>query len=119
MFYDPIERKLHDYVGGKADLDKGIIRAIGNPHERFLEDRLRMMRAVRYSTRFNFPIEKATVEAIVAHAHSLLPAVAVLPLRLELWVELLLVRLKLELSLLAELFFLHLALFRIKQQALV
>jgi poly(A) polymerase len=76
MFYDPIERKLHDYVGGKADLDKGVIRAIGNPHERFLEDRLRMMRAVRYSTRFNFPIEKATVEAIVAHAHSLLPAVA-------------------------------------------
>ncbi len=41
----------------EEDLKKGIIRAIGNPHERFLDDRLRMMRAVRYSTRFDFPIE--------------------------------------------------------------
>jgi poly(A) polymerase len=76
MYYDPINKVLYDYVGGKKDLEKGVIAAIGNPHERFLEDRLRMMRAVRYSTRFNFPIESETLQAILSHAESLLPAVA-------------------------------------------
>lgn len=76
MFWDPLEEKLYDYVGGQEDLKKGVIRAIGNAHERFLDDRLRMMRAVRYSTRFNFPIEPATLQAILDHAESLLPAVA-------------------------------------------
>jgi poly(A) polymerase len=76
MFYDPLRQELHDFVGGQIDLKKGIIRAIGNPHERFLEDRLRMMRAVRYSTRFDFPIESETLQAILSHATSLLPAVA-------------------------------------------
>ena len=56
MFYDPIQDKIFDYVDGMKDLKKGIIRAIGDPNARFLEDRLRMMRAVRYSTRFDFPI---------------------------------------------------------------
>jgi poly(A) polymerase len=76
MFYDPVHDKLYDFIGGQKDLKKGIIKAIGNPHERFLEDRLRMMRAVRYSTRFNFPIESETLQAILAHAESLVPAVA-------------------------------------------
>lgn len=76
MFYDPLEKKLIDFVEGQKDIKKGVIRAIGNPHERFLEDRLRMMRAVRYSTRFNFPIESETLQAIYAHADNLLPAVA-------------------------------------------
>lgn len=76
MFFDPIEKKLLDFVGGQKDIKKGIIRAIGDPHERFLEDRLRMMRAVRYSTRFNFPIESETLQAILSHAPTLLPAVA-------------------------------------------
>lgn len=76
MFYDPIKKELHDFVDGQKDLKKGVIRAIGDPHARFLEDRLRMMRAVRYSTRFNFPIESETLQAILAHASSLLPAVA-------------------------------------------
>ena len=76
MFWDPLKEQLYDYVNGQEDLKKGIIRAIGNPHERFLDDRLRMMRAVRYSTRFNFPIEPATSQAILDHAESLLPAVA-------------------------------------------
>lgn len=76
MFWDPIKEELYDYVGGQEDLKKGVIRAIGNPHERFLDDRLRMMRAVRYSTRFNFPIEPATYQAILDHAESLLPSVA-------------------------------------------
>lgn len=76
MFYDPLQEKLYDYVGGQEDIQRGVIRAIGNPRERFLEDRLRMMRAIRYSTRFDFPIEEETAEAILENAESLLPAVA-------------------------------------------
>ena len=76
MFYDPTTDELFDYVGGQDDIKKEVVRAIGNPHDRFLEDRLRMMRAVRYSTRFDFAIEPKTVEAICDHAKSLLPAVA-------------------------------------------
>lgn len=76
LFYDPITEELFDYVGGAEDIKRKIIRAIGNPHERFAEDRLRMMRAVRYSTRFGFPIEEETEKAILVHASELLPAVA-------------------------------------------
>lgn len=76
MFYDPVAEQIFDYVNGQKDLKKGVIRAIGNPQDRFLEDRLRMMRAVRYSTRFGFPIEPDTLQAILAHAPTLLPAVA-------------------------------------------
>ena len=76
MFWDPLKNKLHDFVEGQKDIEHKILRAIGDPHERFLEDRLRMMRAVRYSTRFNFPIEMETFQAILSHALSLLPAVA-------------------------------------------
>nr|NGX45091.1 CCA-adding enzyme [Chlamydiota bacterium] len=76
MFYDPITEALYDFVGGAEDIQRGVIRAIGDPDARFGEDRLRMMRAVRYSTRFNFPIEEATEKAIRAHAFELLPSVA-------------------------------------------
>lgn len=76
MFYDPVQDKIFDFVDGVKDLKKGIIRAIGDPKARFLEDRLRMMRAVRYSTRFNFPIESDTLQAILAQAETLLPSVA-------------------------------------------
>ncbi|MEX0961664.1 MAG: CCA tRNA nucleotidyltransferase [Simkaniaceae bacterium] len=76
LFYDPIKKELFDFVEGQKDLKAGIIRAIGNPHERFLEDRLRMIRAVRYSARFHFPIETETMQAIYAHANQLFPAVA-------------------------------------------
>jgi poly(A) polymerase len=77
MFYDPIQDKIFDFVEGIKDLKKGIIRAIGDPSARFLEDRLRMMRAVRYSTRFNFPIESDTLQAILMQAKTLLPSVAI------------------------------------------
>lgn len=77
LFYDPVAQKLYDYVDGQKDLKKGIIRAIGNPHERFLEDRLRMMRAIRYATRFDFTIDEETSLAIRAHAAQLLPSVAI------------------------------------------
>ncbi|HNA62073.1 MAG TPA: CCA tRNA nucleotidyltransferase [Rhabdochlamydiaceae bacterium] len=76
LFYDPLQSKIYDFVGGEKDIKKGIVRAIGDPLERFAEDRLRMMRAVRYSTRFNFPIESDTLQAILSHAETLLPAVA-------------------------------------------
>jgi len=76
MFYDPIKEKIYDYVGGKEDIQKEVIRAIGNPHERFLEDRLRMIRAVRYASRFRFAIDPDTIEAILSHSNDLFPAVA-------------------------------------------
>ena len=76
MFYDPLKNQLFDYVNGQQDIKNKLIRAIGNPHDRFLEDRLRMMRAVRYATRFDFPIEPSTVQAILDHASTLLPSVA-------------------------------------------
>lgn len=77
MFYDPLTKTLHDYVEGQSDLKKGIIRAIGNPQERFTEDRLRMLRAVRFSARFGFSIEKQTEKAIVEHASELTPSVSI------------------------------------------
>jgi poly(A) polymerase len=53
-----------DYVGGVADLDAGVVRAIGRPEERFLEDHLRMLRGVRFAARFRFELEPATALAI-------------------------------------------------------
>lgn len=76
LFYDPLRDKMYDYVGGVEDIKKGVIRAIGDPVARFTEDRLRMMRAVRYSTRFGFPIESDTLQAILKLSPTLLPAVA-------------------------------------------
>lgn len=76
MFYDPVTETLYDFVKGREDIASKCIRAIGNPHERFGEDRLRMMRAVRYATRFGFVIDEPTRQAILDHAENLLPAVA-------------------------------------------
>jgi poly(A) polymerase len=68
LFYDPVAERLIDYVGGEADLRAGIIRAIGNPSDRFNEDHLRLLRAVRFATRLYFKIEPKTWEAICALA---------------------------------------------------
>lgn len=68
MFYDVSKNQLLDYVGGRRDLEEGIIRAIGEPALRFREDHLRMMRAIRFSARFGFAIEPATAAAIEAGA---------------------------------------------------
>jgi poly(A) polymerase len=57
-----------DFVGGQADLKAGILRAIGEPSRRFAEDKLRMLRAVRFAARFHFAIEAATFAAIRRHA---------------------------------------------------
>jgi poly(A) polymerase len=60
-----------DFVGGRADLAAGIIRAIGEPSRRFAEDKLRMLRAVRFAARFGYSIEPATFAAIRKHANEI------------------------------------------------
>ena len=64
LFYDPISRKIHDWVGGEKDLRAGIIRTIGEPAERFAEDHLRLLRAVRFAAQLNFEIEPKTFTAV-------------------------------------------------------
>ncbi len=68
MFFDPLEGRLIDYVGGEDDLRKRVLRAIGDPFERFAEDKLRMLRAVRFATRFGLALDPATADAIRAMA---------------------------------------------------
>ncbi len=68
MFFDPLKEQVIDYVGGQADLARRIIRTIGDPQERFSEDYLRMLRAIRFSTQLGFAIEPATYEAIRRNA---------------------------------------------------
>jgi len=68
LFYDPIAARLHDWVGGKADLQRKIIRTIGLPEERFAEDHLRLLRAVRFAAQLNFQVEPRTLVAIQATA---------------------------------------------------
>ena len=77
MFYDPLKEQILDFVGGKEDLDKKLISAIGDPHKRIQEDRLRMIRAIRLACRFSFKIEKNTELAIRSHVKELFPAVAI------------------------------------------
>jgi poly(A) polymerase len=64
MFLDPLTGKVLDYVGGQADLQAKVLRAIGDPRARFREDKLRLMRAVRMAARFDFPIDADTAAAI-------------------------------------------------------
>ena len=64
MFYDPVGEKLHDWVGGEKDLHARIIRTIGKPEERFAEDHLRLLRAVRFAAQLGFEIEPHTFAAV-------------------------------------------------------
>jgi len=64
LFYDPIAEKLHDWVGGENDLRAKIIRTIGVPEERFAEDHLRLLRAVRFAAQLGFEIEPQTMAAV-------------------------------------------------------
>jgi poly(A) polymerase len=68
MLLDPVSGEVFDYVGGRKDLEAGIIRTIGNPQHRFTEDKLRMLRAVRFAARFEYTIEPATFAAMQALA---------------------------------------------------
>ena len=64
MMLDPATNEVLDFVGGREDLNVGVIRAIGDPERRFAEDKLRMLRAVRFAARFDYKIEPATLAAI-------------------------------------------------------
>ena len=68
MFLDPADGRVIDYVGGKDDLRRRILRAIGDASARFAEDKLRLLRAVRFAARFDMAIEPATWSAVVAMA---------------------------------------------------
>ena len=71
MFYDPVAEKVIDFVGGRADIDAKLVRAIGDPAQRFAEDRLRMLRAVRFATVLDYTIDTHTWDALVANATSI------------------------------------------------
>ncbi len=71
MFYNPVKREVIDYVGGQEDLKRKTIRTIGIADERFSEDYLRMLRAVRFSTQIGFKIEPLTWQAICNFAKNI------------------------------------------------
>jgi poly(A) polymerase len=71
MMLDPVSGEVLDFVGGRRDLEAGVIRAIGDPGRRFAEDKLRMLRAVRFAARFEYAIERETMAAIQRRAHEI------------------------------------------------
>jgi len=71
MLLDPLTNEVLDFVGGRKDLEAGIIRTIGEPAKRFAEDKLRMLRAVRFAARFEFEIEAETLAAIRRQAQEI------------------------------------------------
>jgi poly(A) polymerase len=71
LFFDPIANQLHDWVGGEADLRSKIIRTIGSPEERFAEDHLRLLRAIRFAAQLGFEIESNTFAAVQKHAEKI------------------------------------------------
>lgn len=64
LFLDPVENRVIDYVGGQEDLKNRMLRAIGNPDDRFREDYLRLLRAIRFAARFDLQIEETTARAM-------------------------------------------------------
>jgi poly(A) polymerase len=68
LLYDPIDGHVIDYVDGQADIQARIVRAIGDPHARFEEDKLRILRAIRFGTRLGFTIEQGTWNAVLMMA---------------------------------------------------
>src|SRR5438445_10584332 len=71
MFFEPEKNEVIDFVGGRADLEAKLVRAIGDPDARFAEDRLRMLRAVRFATVLDYKIDNRTWDALVANAASI------------------------------------------------
>jgi tRNA nucleotidyltransferase/poly(A) polymerase len=71
MFYDPVADQVVDFVDGKSDLEHRLVRAIGDPNERFSEDHLRLLRAVRFAAALDFEIEPATWKAVTEKAHQI------------------------------------------------
>ena len=76
LFYDPLQKKVIDYVGGRADIKKRVIRTIGRAEDRFSEDHLRILRAVRFAANLDFKIEPMTWKSVIHHSpkiHSVSP----------------------------------------------
>src|SRR5690606_2483558 len=67
LFYDVVLGKVLDYVGGRADLERRLLRTIGDPDVRIQEDPVRLLRAVRFAAKLGFEIEEKTWEALVRH----------------------------------------------------
>jgi tRNA nucleotidyltransferase/poly(A) polymerase len=65
LFFDPLTRQILDFVGGEVDLRAGILRSIGDPHARFAEDKLRLIRCVRFAASLGFEIEAETWRALI------------------------------------------------------
>ena len=68
LFFDPLTRQILDFVGGESDLRAGILRSIGDPHARFAEDKLRLIRCVRFAASLGFEIEAETWRALLERA---------------------------------------------------
>ena len=71
LFFDPVGGELHDWVGGRADLRARVLRTIGAPEDRFAEDHLRLLRAVRFAAQLDFALDPATMAAVQANAPSI------------------------------------------------
>ena len=72
MFIDPITNELHDYFGGKEDIKNKLVRTVGSAKDRFNEDKLRMLRAVRFSVKLGFELDQEVKEAIKDQAEDIL-----------------------------------------------
>jgi poly(A) polymerase len=72
LFFDPLEERVIDYVGGQEDLQRHVVRTIGDAAARIAEDKLRMLRAVRFAARFDFAIDADTLTAIRQQARELM-----------------------------------------------
>src|SRR6185369_11223285 len=83
LMMDPDTGQVLDFVDERGNLARGVIRAIGDPNARFREDHLRLLRAVRFATRFGFEIEPTTFDAM-QHAHALILNMAMERVREEL-----------------------------------
>ncbi len=68
LFYDPIKEEMHDFIGGQDDIGNKLIRFIGDPHQRILEDHLRILRAIRFKNTLGFNYHPETYKAIKQHA---------------------------------------------------
>jgi poly(A) polymerase len=68
LFYDPVRGEIVDYVDGRKDIEAKILRTVGDPNRRFDEDKLRILRAIRFAAQLDFAIEPRTLEAIVQRA---------------------------------------------------
>lgn len=71
MFFDPLENQVLDYVGGQTDLQQQVVRAIGDPVARFREDKLRLLRAIRFTTTFGFRLDPVTELAVRNACHQI------------------------------------------------